>query len=104
MITVVMIICTEFQHDFLIRLLLLVKLCQTGNSSKTALSDTVITDLHCVLEAVVELHLNAPVFRDRVQDHPQEQLPHALENSADTMRHPHVGVYQLFQEHPWTRT
>ena len=42
----------------------------------------VVTDLHCVLEAVVELHLDAPVFCDRVQDHPQQQLPHALENSA----------------------
>lgn len=41
-----------------------------------------VTDLHCVLETVVELHLNAPVFCNRVQDHPQEQLPHALENSA----------------------
>lgn len=41
-----------------------------------------LTDLHRVLEAVVELHLNAPVFCQGIQDHPQEQLPHALENSG----------------------
>lgn len=40
------------------------------------------TDLHRVLEAVVELHLDAPVFADGVQDHSKQQLPQALENSA----------------------
>lgn len=46
------------------------------------------TDLHRVLEAVVELHLHAPVFADGVQDHSKEQLPQALENSvwAGTLR------------------
>lgn len=34
-----------------------------------------------MLEAVVELHLDTAVFCQRVQDHPQEQLPHALKNS-----------------------
>lgn len=54
-----------------------------------------ITDLHCVLEAVVELHLNTPVFSDRVQDHPNEQLPHALENSTrrQTQRDAHAFVF-----------
>lgn len=41
-----------------------------------------VTDLHRVLEAVVELHLHAPVLGDGVQDHPEEQLPQALENSV----------------------
>lgn len=41
-----------------------------------------VTDLHRVLEAVVELHLHAPVLGDGVQDHPKEQLPQALENSV----------------------
>lgn len=46
------------------------------------------TDLHRVLEAVVELHLHAPVLGDGVQDHTEEQLPQALENSvwAGTLR------------------
>ena len=71
-----MIIFTELTHVFLRRLLILV----TGK--KTVKEQCVITDLHCVLETVVELHLNAPVFCHRVQDHPHEQLPHALEDSV----------------------
>lgn len=75
---------------------------QWAHRLKGLLCDAVITDLYCVLEAVVKLHLDTPVFSDRVQDHPQEELPHALENSTrkQTMRHPHMRVYQLFQLHP----
>ncbi len=83
--------------------------CLSGQTINTRLqivqneycmTNEVTTDLHCVLEAVVELHLNSPVFCNRIQDHPQEQLPHALENSMrrQTQWDTHTCLwYQLLQ-------
>lgn len=39
-----------------------------------------VTDLYGVLEPCVEFHLDAPVFPQSVQDHPQEHLPQTLQN------------------------
>lgn len=100
MVTVVMIIFTELTHVFPSRLLFLVgsQSClpnwkRLKNSCLT--HNLPSTDLHCVLEAVVKLHLNTSVFCNCVQDHPQEHFPHALENSTrqQTQWNTHTFVF-----------
>lgn len=69
-----------------------------AQSEQKASVESMSTDLNCVLEAVVEFHLDTPVFCYRVQDHPQEQLPQALENSAIQRKEWDAHTFVFYQE------